>query len=401
MVSFKLKFRPSVVEGKEGTLYYQITYCRSVRQIATDYRIAAAEWDADRGALLPCAPSSSRHLYLRSLQQRIEGDRARFRRMVAALLADNRALSVDLLALEWRRQSSFTLFRYMEQLVERLRRQGQFRTAETYRSTLNSFRHFRQGIDLCFDEIGVPLLQAYEYYLRNKALAPNTVSFYLKRLRAVCNRAREEGLACATQCFRHVHTATERTVKRAVTLRYLKRLKAWEAAGNTAQCFARDMFLFSFYTRGMSFVDMAHLRKKDLHDGVLTYRRKKTSQQLTLQWEPCMQAIVDRYAAASESPYLFSILSEGRGDLRRQCHNALARINRHLHAIGRTLHFSLPLTMYVARHSWASIARSEGIPIAIISEGMGHDSESTTQIYLASLETHKVDRANSQILKLL
>ncbi|MFR9576860.1 MAG: hypothetical protein SNI54_06505 [Rikenellaceae bacterium] len=61
----------------------------------------------------------------------------------------------------------------------------------------------------------------------------------------------------------------------------------------------------------------------------------------------------------------------------------------------------MPLTMYVARHSWASAARAKNIPISVISEGMGHDSETTTQIYLASLDTSVVDKANSVILKAL
>ena len=76
-------------------------------------------------------------------------------------------------------------------------------------------------------------------------------------------------------------------------------------------------------------------------------------------------------------------------------------VNRNLKAIGKKLGLTLPLTMYVARHSWASIARDEGIPISVISAGMGHDSESTTQIYLASIETQVIDKANKKILKLL
>lgn len=62
---------------------------------------------------------------------------------------------------------------------------------------------------------------------------------------------------------------------------------------------------------------------------------------------------------------------------------------------------SAPLTLYVARHAWASIARSKNVPISVISEGMGHDSESTTRIYLASLDTVAVDKANRMIIKSL
>ena len=101
------------------------------------------------------------------------------------------------------------------------------------------------------------------------------------------------------------------------------------------------------------------------------------------------------------SPFLFAIIDNPDGDTRKQYHNVQSLVNRHLKEIGTVLNLSIPLTMYCARHSWASIARNEGIPISVISEGMGHDSETTTQIYLASLETQVIDKANRKILKLL
>ena len=74
-------------------------------------------------------------------------------------------------------------------------------------------------------------------------------------------------------------------------------------------------------------------------------------------------------------------------------------INHSLKAVAKVVGVTIPLTLYVARHSWASIAKSKGIPLSVISEGMGHDNEATTQIYLASLDTSAVDKANSLILK--
>jgi integrase len=76
-------------------------------------------------------------------------------------------------------------------------------------------------------------------------------------------------------------------------------------------------------------------------------------------------------------------------------------INRKLKTIGNMVGIQLPLTMYVARHSWASAAKTKNVPISVISEGMGHDSEMTTQIYLASLDKAVVDEANIMILNSL
>ena len=200
--------------------------------------------------------------------------------------------------------------------------------------------------------------------------------------------------------FRHVYTGVERTTKRAVPLRAIKQLMTLDLSLHPAKRFARDMLLLSFYTRGMSMIDMVFLKKKDLDNGILSYRRKKTGQQLFVKWEPCMQEIVDRYNIPG-SPYLLPIIARPGMDERKQYINASHRINRYLKAIGKELGLSVPLTHYVARHSWASAARSKNIPISVISEGMGHDSENTTRIYLTTLDTATIDKANRLILNSL
>lgn len=294
-----------------------------------------------------------------------------------------------------------TLFGYMEELNRKYLRHGQLRTAETYQTTLNSFRRFRQGMDLSWEEFDAELLQNYECYLKSQNLMPNTISFYMRRLRAVHNKAVEEDCLLDRRPFKKVYTASEKTVKRAIPLKFIKRIKELDLSHSPSHSLARDMFLLSFYLRGMSFIDMAYLQKKDLKNGILTYRRRKTGQLLTIRWENCIARLAVRYVSSPSSPYLLNILREEKGDTRRQYHNALTAINRHLKEIGREMRLPLPLTMYVARHSWASIAREKGIPLSVISEGMGHESESTTRIYLASLEADVVDKANRMILGLL
>ena len=290
---------------------------------------------------------------------------------------------------------------FMEQVIAQLKALGKERTPETYAATLRSFRRFRQGHDLTFHEMDSDMMQAYESYLRSNGVRPNTTSFYMRILRAVYNRAVEKDLAVQRHPFRHVYTGVDKTVKRAVPLQTVRRIREMDLSDSSTLAFARDMFLFSFYTRGMSFVDIAYLRKKDLSGGVLSYRRRKTGQQLFVKWEKCMQEIVHRYNNP-HAPYLLPIINpSGEVEPRRQYIYAAHRINRHLKAIGNRLGLSIPLTMYVSRHAWASIARSKNVPLSVISEGMGHDSEHTTRIYLASLDTMAIDRANSKILKSL
>jgi len=219
----------------------------------------------------------------------------------------------------------------------------------------------------------------------------------MRILRAVYNRAVEKDLTTNRNPFKHVYAGIDKTIKRAIPLKAIKQIKNLDLSLHPSLDFARNMFLFSFYTRGMSFIDMAYLKKKDLSNGILSYRRRKTGQQLFIRWEKCMQEIVDKHDADYYSPYLLPILKYPYD--RNQYKNMLYRTNKSLKEIAKMVGLSIPLTLYVARHSWASIAKSKNIPISVISEGMGHDSEMTTQIYLALLDNAVVDRANAQILK--
>ena len=401
MVSIKLKFRPSTNKGKEGSLYYQVIYNRVVRQVATQYKIFPNEWNPEIEDII-VKPTAIRCNYLESIKQTIRNDINRFYRIGQELAHTNLSYTVYTIVDEYRKQSNgSTLFSYMEQMIARYWRLGQHRTSETYSTTLNSFKRFRADIDVHLEDVDSELMEAYENHLKQNNLSPNTISFYMKHLRAVYKRAVDDELLRNKNPFKRVSTSIEKTAKRAISLKVLKRLKAMDLSDNSSKRFARDIFLFSFYTRGMSFVDIAYLQKKNLKGDVLSYRRRKTNQPLKIGWEPDMQEILKRYEADTSSPYLFSIIKEPSNNPRKQYQNALFLINRHLKDIGKGLGLHQPLTMYCARHSWASIARDEGIPLSVISEGMGHDSEKTTQIYLASLKTEVIDKANRKILKLL
>lgn len=235
---------------------------------------------------------------------------------------------------------------------------------------------------------------------KSRGVCPNTSSYYMRGLRAIYNRAVEKGMTVQRDPFKYVYTGIGKTVKRAVPLKVIRRIRDMDLALFPAMDFARDIFMFSFYTRGMSFIDMAYLKKKDLQNGILSYRRQKTGQQLFVKWEKPMQEIVDKYDTVS-TPYLLPVIKDMNADARRQYKNAAHLVNDKLKKLGVRLGLDIPLTSYVARHGWASIARSRNIPLATISEAMGHDSEKTTRIYLASLDTSSVDKANSQILKAL
>lgn len=380
MTSIKVKFRPSADAEREGAIYYQIIHDRKVRQCSTPYRAFPKEWQT-------------------RFREETRRDVERLTRIVRRMESRGTVLSADDIVEEFKLyRSRYSLFRFMESVIMNLKECGKIRTAETYTASLQSFSRFRRGRDLMLDEITPDLIQAYEAYLRARGAVPNTTSFYMRILRAVYNRAVESEAIEQRNPFRHVYTGTERTIKRAIPIAAISRIKNLELPRGSKMDFARDMFMLSFYLRGMSFVDMAFLRKKDRADNHVTYRRRKTGQRLDIAWTKEMQSIVEKYPP-NPTQYLLPILTNPLSDERSTYRNRASCINRQLKTIARMTNLKIPLTLYCARHSWASAARTKGIPVSIISEGMGHDSEATTQIYLASLETSVIDRANALIIR--
>lgn len=368
----------------------------------TGYRIYESEWNGSLSEIVMPRFDETRKACLSEIRDKVASDIRKFQRIIASLERScNPYTSDDVVSafLSLNPQNSF--FTFMEEVIGNLKKLDKVRTVEAYTSTLNSFRRFREERDVPLDMVDSDMVLAYEAYLKANGVSPNSSSFYMRNLRAVYNRAVEKELTPQRFPFKHVYTGVDKTIKRAMPLKVIKKIKEMDLELNPSADFARDMFLFSFYTRGMSFVDMAYLRKKDLANGILSYRRRKTGQQLFIKWEKCMQEIVDKYDTESTIYLLPIIKPYSKTDERTQYIYAGHNINRSLKAIGKELGLSLPLTMYTSRHSWASIAKSKNVPLSVISEGMGHDSEATTRIYLASLDNMAIDKANSLILKSL
>lgn len=397
MASIKIKFRPSAVAGRQGIIYYQIIHERKSVQLLSDYQIFPHEWDVRRCAVI-ADNANGREALIQSIRKNIRQDVDRLTEIIHRLEENGLSFTIDDVVNEYKRFiRDYTFFKYIGRNIVKLKNNGKIRTAETYTAALNSFRTFRKGEDILLDNINSELMEEYQAWLRQKGLTQNTVSFYNRILRAVYNRAVEEDIIRNRNPFRHVYTGIDKTVKRALPLPVIKQIKMLNLELSPALDHARDIFILSFMLRGMSFVDMAYLRKSDLSDGYVTYRRRKTGQQLRIEWTEEMQLILSKYPE-NKSDYLLPIIRKKGVNDRCVYRNASYCINYNLKKIARMVGISLPLTLYVARHSWASAAKFKGIPLSVISEGMGHENEKTTQIYLASLDTSVVDNANSLIL---
>lgn len=374
-------------------------YQRKVRRIKTDYLIFNNEWDDNTDSVILPSSVSPRYTHLNYLKTNIEWELLRLKKAAAELEKSNMQCNVDEMfcMLFPTIPNGLSVFAFIHSLVQHKKKLGKIRSSETYQATLNSFMIFREGRDMSFEMIDSELMELYEAALRSRGLLRNTTSFYMRILRTVYKIAVEKGMTPDRHPFKHVYCGMDKTIKRNIPLTAIKQMKNLDLSKNKVLDFARDMFLFSFYTRGMSFVDMAYLKKTDLRNGILVYRRKKTGQLLSIEWTQQMQDIIDKYKS-NTTQYLLSIILREDGSERSQYLNQSLKINRRLKEIASLIKLSMPLSLYVARHSWATIARGKDIPISVISEGLGHDSEMTTQIYLDSIRSSEVDKANRKIL---
>lgn len=400
MTSIKLKFRPSTNSGKEGALVFQLIHERTLRRIKSNYKIFNEEWDEANEQIIVPPLSSPRHVALSLIRANVEWEKQRLRKIADELEQSGSKWNLEEIVQRFvpSTDTNRSVFNFIHAQILRKKQLGKVRSSETYQATLNSFMRFRKGIDLTFDMIDAELLELYEAEMLGQGLSRNSTSFYMRILRANYNQAVEKGLTPDQKPFKHVYCGKDKTIKRSISLAEIKRIKELSLSQQSALDFARDMFLFSFYTRGMSFVDMAYLKKKDLKNGYLSYRRKKTGQLLTIEWTEQMQAILDKYKA-NETQYLLPIITQEDGTERNQYQNQMRKINRRLKDVSVAAKLAIPLSLYYSRHSWATIARGKDIPLAVISEGLGHNSETTTQIYLDSIKSYEVDKANRKIMK--
>lgn len=297
-----------------------------------------------------------------------------------------------------RKPKSPSFLNYIMGRIDFYRKLGNEQRADRYYSAFEKLRKFMQGKYITFAELTRDRMDMWEAWMKQEGNCMNTISYYNRNLRALYNKAVDDGIIEDTKPFKKCYTGNEKTVKRAIPIAKVKQLAHIDLSDKGKKMeFARDMFMLSFYTRGMSWIDLVTLKKTDIQQGVIVYRRHKTNQKLYIKIEKPMKQIFEKYWDG-DSDYLLNIIkSKDDKGARRESKNALLRINKALHELGKYVGVE-NLTMYVARHSWASACKASNIPISVISEGMGHDSEETTRIYLAQLDTSVVDKANRKII---
>ena len=399
MASIKLKFRPSTVPDKEGTLYFQVLHRRSVRLAYTDYHIKPDEWD-EKASFIRITGTPERQAELRLAISQILWDSKQLTTLItekeqalAEYTADDIVSAFKLLP------PCRTWFDFIHSMIAQKMRIGRNGTAKTYRDALASFSLFRDGEDITIDALDTETMNLYEAWLKGRGVKRNSSSCYLRTLRTLYRKAVEAGLTTDKNIFRHVFTGFAKTTKRAIPLDYIRTIKQLQLPEGSPQSFARDMFILCIYLQGISFVDMAYLKKNDIKKRQTAIQPKKNRTGSEHQLGTCharhcghirtpdhRKSIPVAYHYRSRRNRTYPIRTDG------------TQSELSLKKIGTMAGLQMPLTTYTGRHSWASTMRDMGVSLSVISKGLGHESLKTTQIYLSSIDTEGVAKANRKMI---
>ena len=282
--------------------------------------------------------------------------------------------------------------------AERIDQEQRHKTAYNYLTAVRSLTQFIGNDKWSFADITTSMLERYQRWLCNRGIRLNTVSVYMRTLRALYNRAVENN---ADSPFSAVFTGHEQTAKRSVTESEIRQLLALRLDSQPHLALARDLFVFSFMAMGMPFVDIAYLKWHQINDGVMHYARHKTGHKVCVNVEPCMAEIINRHAITS-SEYVFPLLAGTTADNVHPTYiKRLRSYNYALRRLSSLINTSRTLSSYVARHSWASLAYRSGLDISQIAKAMGHTKLSTTLIYIRALFDPSLAEANRKIMQAL
>lgn len=417
MTSINLVLRRSS-RGREyrGSLCLRLIHNRRVKCVTLPgCRLFAGEWDGRLQKIVYPAGDFRRTRELERMELLIDREVEVVRGLVSRLQGRGIYTVDDVVGLYRGRRDCGMLLGFTEVLADALERENCRRTARAYRTAVRGLIGYNGGMDIPLKHISPALVRGFEKYLREGGRLPNTVAFYMRNLRAIYNKAVASGSVVVRRDerpFAGISTAVARTMKRALSLEELQALHALDferlpAAGGMSKrqiALCRSLlrcwryFFFCVFARGMSWVDMAYLRKENIRGEVMRYCRRKTGQLIEVRLTHELSAIIDAFAdEVEDSPYVFPIIRDEGKSAALQYESALRTQNNRLRRLAELAGIDRRVSTHVARHSWASVGKEEDLSTHVISESLGHASQETTLIYLALLNNRVLDEANERV----
>lgn len=395
---------------KNGTfpLVFQFIHRRRKLLYYTKYRIFQQQFVDGGWEVEYCESSIYSMKEIKEMNRELKREYRRFQNRISELEKNNEEYSVEDIV-EFKKKTnhrSYLLFQYIDMQIGYKKKIGKDGIAAAYHSTYVSLRKYievvaKRKADIRMEEINFNFVVGYEDYLGAQGLARNTINYYLRNFRTIYNSSIRDGFKPKNENpFAYIQTKPCKTIKRAIDKDDMRKLSSLILPLHSGLDIARDLYLFSFYAQGMAFVDIVFLKKKNIRDGILSYRRHKSQQLIHIVVTLQMQKLIDKYA--NDSEYVFPIIDTSIStSIYDQYRLALGRINRYLKKLTFRLNIRVRLTTYTARHTWATLARESGAPISIISAGLGHTSEEMTRVYLKEFDQETLAQVNRIVTNLL
>lgn len=387
----------------EAPLYLQFYHRGSRKKVVTGVYVKPSYWNDSGQQILSGYPNRD------ELQHRLNELVLSYNKKIQRLKALEIEVTLDNLLETNGRKVNCTIGECLDQTITRLENLGKFGSASKHKSLRARLAQYH-ALNTRLEEVDLSFLRDFELYLRKVGNSNNSIATKFAIFKAAYNKALAEGLFVqkANPFAKYkVGSLWTKTRKRAITKEDIQKLMALdiELSHKTEyRVFARDMFLFSYFSAGINFTDIASLRYCDVTNGRISYSRNKTQKLLSFRLTPNAMAIIDKYSRPEHKPddYIFPILNNRvhvtRQQIFNRTHKSLGKVNRELKVLGEMIGLQIPLTTYVARHTYATVLKRSGVNIAIISESLGHSDLSTTQIYLDSFENSQIDEAMKHLL---
>lgn len=386
-------FKSKTLANGEHPLMLRITKDRKRTMKSLGVSVHPSNWDFDRNEPKPKCPDR------KYIQQIILKVKSEYQTKLLEKAARDEDYTAETLVKEQTREQiqSETVESFYLRTVEQLKREGAVGNAYAYLNSYNVLKSFNRDkpLHFTFSRIDADYLEKFEEWMRARGNKDTSMSFQMRTLRAVFNRAiKLKAVAREKNPFTDykISRFNTRTPKRALSKTDVMKIVDADCSAESDSCrLAQSVFTFSYLCGGISFVDVANLTSDNIVDGRLSYNRQKTHGAIHVPLSERAMRIVDSYAEACErSGYLFPILDSRRHTMpmqkRNRVHKVCHQVNTELRQLARRLNISEEVTTYVARHSFATVLKKSGVNIGIISEALGHHSLKTTQIYLGAFE---------------
>ena len=387
-------------KDKTYPIVLRITHNLLTRYITTEYSVTSDDWDDSEQSI---KTSSNRfrnvtrvnnHLHTKLLEASDFLTKLNASGEIEGMTVNDIRNQIDSKA-ETSSVQTFT-----KKIIEELKLSKKLGNAGVYQQAIDFLDRMTGKKQITFDEINFQLLKSIEAKFLAESNSLNGLSFYLRTVRAIYNRAIKEGKAKRDNYpFTSYSIKETKTQKRAIRKTDMDKIKELDLPEGSRKWHTRNIFLFSFYNRGMNFADIAKLKVSDIENDRIHYNRSKTGRHFSIKLTDSTRTILNYYLEGKEKEELiFPILKRDTLELQMMdLYNERKTFNKYLKEIGNELKIPGNLTSYVARHSWATIAKDLNVPISVISEGLGHEDIKTTQIYLDSFDDEVLDQANQLI----